>query len=330
MSKREYWVDYVKVFACILVVLGHFFQSMVKANILSDNNLYQWFITTIYYFHVPLFFICSGYLYQRYSCVDDLKSWSKNVRKKLVILGVPYFVFSTITWVLKTNFPEFVNDEIGGLGSTLFLQPISPYWYLYILFFIFVVTPTVKTRKGAGILLGAAITCKCLRILGGNAVFWNIYIVQGVFSNEIWFVLGILLSIIGIERIRRKWTGFALGAVFLILSVLLYQEQNGFIALFMGLLSCAAVVLIALQMNQSKTLDWFSGYTMPIYLMHTLFAAPVRIYLMKFGSNNAAIQVLAGIMMSFIGPIVAMKVLQAIKLDWIVYPGRLLNKGKTA
>lgn len=63
---REKWVDDVKVIACILVVLGHFFQSMTKANILPENNLYGWFNTTIYYFHVPLFFICSGYLYQKY------------------------------------------------------------------------------------------------------------------------------------------------------------------------------------------------------------------------------------------------------------------------
>lgn len=52
---REKWVDYVKVIACVLVVLGHFFQSMVKATIIPDNDLYSWFNKTIYYFHVPLF-----------------------------------------------------------------------------------------------------------------------------------------------------------------------------------------------------------------------------------------------------------------------------------
>jgi hypothetical protein len=37
-AKREIWVDNVKVIACILVVLGHFFQSMTKALILPDTN----------------------------------------------------------------------------------------------------------------------------------------------------------------------------------------------------------------------------------------------------------------------------------------------------
>ena len=82
---REKWVDDVKVIACILVVLGHFFQSMTKANILPENDLYQWFNTTIYYFHVPLFFICSGYLYQKYSKVSDFINWKKNVIKKALV-----------------------------------------------------------------------------------------------------------------------------------------------------------------------------------------------------------------------------------------------------
>ena len=40
-SMRIKWVDYVKVIACMLVVLGHFFQSMTKANIMPLNNLYM-------------------------------------------------------------------------------------------------------------------------------------------------------------------------------------------------------------------------------------------------------------------------------------------------
>ena len=42
---REKWVDDVKVIACILVVLGHFFQSMTKASIMPENDLYKWFRT---------------------------------------------------------------------------------------------------------------------------------------------------------------------------------------------------------------------------------------------------------------------------------------------
>lgn len=166
-KRREIWVDNVKVIACILVVLGHFFQSMTKSNILPANDLYQWFNQTIYYFHVPLFFICSGYLYQKLSRVEDVKTWGRNALKKALNLGVPYFTFSFATWFLKTVFSSATNDEIGGLFDTLFLHPVSPYWYLYALFFIFLITPTFRNKTMAGVGLAIATVLKVLGTIGG-------------------------------------------------------------------------------------------------------------------------------------------------------------------
>lgn len=59
-GQREIWVDNVKVVACVLVALGHFFQSMTQSGVLSANNLYQWLSQTIYYFHVQLFSSAPG------------------------------------------------------------------------------------------------------------------------------------------------------------------------------------------------------------------------------------------------------------------------------
>ena len=105
--RREIWVDNVKVIACILVVLGHFFQSMTKAGVLPASDLYQWFNQTIYYFHVPLFFICSGYLYQKLSVVNDVHSWGKNIFKKALNLGVPYFNIFLCYMVTKDSVCKF-------------------------------------------------------------------------------------------------------------------------------------------------------------------------------------------------------------------------------
>ena len=174
--KRDIWVDNVKVVACVLVVLGHFFQSMVKSDILSNSSFYRWFIDTIYYFHVPLFFICSGYLYQKYASIKSLKAWGTNIAKKLVALGGPYFVFSTVTWVLKRIFADSVNSQLGGLRETLFRHPASPYWYLYVLFFLFVITPTTKNRTKQIIMLLIATLLKILHCLGVFGIVTDVYL----------------------------------------------------------------------------------------------------------------------------------------------------------
>ena len=122
-QEREIWIDRVKLFACILVVLGHFLQSMVKSDFLQGGFMFYWFDRTIYMFHVPLFFICSGYLYQNTSKINTFKSWLNNVIRKFISLGIPYFVFSIITWLSKSVFSSSVNQETDGLLHTLFVVP---------------------------------------------------------------------------------------------------------------------------------------------------------------------------------------------------------------
>lgn len=99
--------------------------------------------------------------------VEDFCSWGKNVLKKALNLDVPYFVFSFATWLLKTVFSSSVNSEIGGLFDTLFLHPTSPYWYLYALFFIFLITPTFRNKTIAVVGLAIAVVLKTLGIIGG-------------------------------------------------------------------------------------------------------------------------------------------------------------------
>ena len=79
--------------------------------------------------------------------------------------------FTTATWVLKKVFSSSVNDQIGGLGDTLFLHPTAPYWYLYALFFIFLVTPTFSSVKVATVGIIVALVAKVLILtgMGGTA-----------------------------------------------------------------------------------------------------------------------------------------------------------------
>ena len=173
MSKRELWIDYTKVIACIFVVLGHFFQSMVVSNVVPSTDLYEWFNQTIYYFHVPLFFICSGYLYQKSNKVKDFESWKRNVWKKLIVLGIPYTAFSSFSWILKVIFSNEVNNKTGGFIQTLLKEPMAPYWYLYILFFMFLIVPNFQDKKQMYIGLSLAISecsVRIIRICAGRYV----------------------------------------------------------------------------------------------------------------------------------------------------------------
>ena len=327
VKTREKWVDDVKVIACILVVLGHFFQSMTKANILPENDLYGWFNTTIYYFHVPLFFICSGYLYQKYSKVNSVGSWYRNVAKKALALGVPYVTFTTATWVLKKVFSSSVNDQIGGLGDTLFFHPTAPYWYLYALFFIFLVTPTFSSAKAAAVGIIISLAAKLLILTGTG---YEIYAVSTFLSNEIWVVLGMSICAFNVQLKDRKVQGTICGLLFIILSNLVYTAEIGSAAISfaMGLLACAAVIMMVAGFEEKfgRGMKLLAKYTMPIFLMHTLFAAPLRSVLMKIGIENAVIHVVLGLGISFSGPIMAAWIMKKTKwLEFFLYPNKIIK-----
>lgn len=328
MGEREKWVDDVKVIACVLVVLGHFFQSMTKADILPENDLYGWFNATIYYFHVPLFFICSGYLYQKYSKLNGIGSWCRNVKKKVLVLGVPYVTFSTATWILKKAFSSSVNNQIGSLCDMLLFHPTSPYWYLYALFFIFLVTPTFNSRKTARVGLAIAAAARILDLNGGS-----VYAVAVVLSNEIWFVLGMSICAFDVSIKGRRIQGVISAAVFTIMSVVIYRTDfySGVLSFAMGMIACIAVILIVSDLEGKfgklgNSIEFLAQYTMPIFLMHTLFAAPMRATLLKIGIGNAAVHIVLGLGISFAGPIIAAWIMKKTRwLEFFLYPNKFIK-----
>ena len=93
--KRIVWIDYLKTFACILVVIGHLIQSLQMSNI--DNypqitGFINWFI---YLFHMPLFFCISGYLYEKNKKDFSWKNYKNFEIKKIINLAVPFPSYTT-------------------------------------------------------------------------------------------------------------------------------------------------------------------------------------------------------------------------------------------
>lgn len=330
-QKRSIWLDNTKVFACILVTLGHFVQSMVKSGFLAPADWEFWFNNTIYYFHVPLFFVCSGYLYQRHSRIRGFDSWKNHVLKKAVNLGIPFLVFSLITWLLKALFSSAVNVGNSGLLEALFLVPAPPYWYMYVLFFLFAIIPTF--RNSLTLLTAFAITVIC-KLTIGFAGKPPVYLLAQLLDNGVWFVGGMALAGTGIlKRCRSGLPGLVLAAVFLVLSLFAWKlPLQQLVPFVMGILGCAATIMIMKPCFSGRKSHpvwaWMAKYTMPVFLMHTIFSAGWRVVLLKLGVTSAPVHILTGLVVSFAGPILAAWIMGKIKgLDFVMYPGKYLRLG---
>lgn len=86
----------------------------------------------------------------------------------------------------------------------------------------------------------------------------------------------------------------------------------------------AVILLVAgLEEKSGKMMDFLAKYTMPIFLMHTLFAAPMRSVLLKLDIGFFMIHVVLGLGISFVGPIIAAWFMKKTKwLEFFLYPNK--------
>ena len=120
------------------------------------------------------------------------------------------------------------------------------------------------------------------------------------------------------------------GVLFVILSIMVYTAEisESEVSFAMGLLACVAVILMVADFEGKfgKGMDFLAKYTMPIFLMHTLFAAPMRSVLLKIGIENAVIHVVLGLGISFVGPIIAAWIMKKTKwLEFFLYPNKVMK-----
>ena len=98
-GNREFWLDVVKGLGIICVVAGHYTFSDARY---------------LYWFHMPLFFIMSGYLFKPVSDRESLRRW---LIKRFHRLLVPYVVFVLLIFLVE----YFTHPTVGrhSLSSLL-------------------------------------------------------------------------------------------------------------------------------------------------------------------------------------------------------------------
>lgn len=138
-------------------------------------------------------------------------------------------------------------------------------------------------------------------------------------------MLGMSVCVFDLRLKGKKLQGTVIGLFFLGLSIVAYMAniRNSAVSLVLGLMACIAVILLIAgsEEKSGKSMGFLAKYTMSIFLMHTLFAAPMRSVLLKMGVTNAAVHVVLGLGVSFAGPIVAAWIMKKTKwLEFFLYP----------
>lgn len=139
-NKNNRLMTLLSIWGIVLVVLGH---SGFEETIIQDklHFLHSW----IYSFHMPLFFLISGFLYSLTNA-DFLKTPTLQfIKKKTIRLLVPYLVLGVILFAIKFAFSGLSHANRSFSVTAFFAMfvntgyPSSTMGYLWYVFTLFVI-----------------------------------------------------------------------------------------------------------------------------------------------------------------------------------------------
>lgn len=142
MERRQYFpaADILRGAAILSVLLYH---GVIEYPI-DLREMYpwcDWLFRMLAAFHMPLFFVLSGFVY---SC----KNYAEYMKKRCLRLALPYFVFAGASIVLHSVAGSLVNGDAGrGEGLANLLLYGADYWFLYSLFLISAAFPLLDRIK---------------------------------------------------------------------------------------------------------------------------------------------------------------------------------------
>jgi fucose 4-O-acetylase-like acetyltransferase len=287
LAQRKDSVDVAKGVAIVLVVYGHALRGLLSADLISNDSIIIITDYIIYTFHMPLFFLISGFFFKS-SSKDGNKT--KFWRKRVKTIVYPYLLWSLIQGgiqiLLSNSSATNGSMDIGTLASIIW-NPISPFWFLYALFFCQVFWFVVSNRIRPDVVVALSL-CAFVALY-----FWaEPQTLQDVayglfyFSAGVWGAQHDLL-----RRLPTRWSaasvlvvaGLALAAGCYALGVPERLPVIAALAMLVAVLSMS----LTLEMNIPKsrfTLFFVlcGQYSMGIYVMHILVIGAVRLVAVRF------------------------------------------------
>lgn len=266
MKKRIEWIDIARGIAIIAVIIGHSLGNYFPGK----------FANFIYAFHMPIFFILSGYLYHQ----QDSK---KLMKKSFLNLVIPYIatvclelciiIFSRIVPnpILAPSrahsIKEFAVSVLYAAGADTqignhHIQAIGALWFLIAMFFgiqLFNQIMKLNIQKN-GLIIKGSLTLLCALIGIFSARYLTLpFAIQPALLSQIFFFFGFIVKK---YQLINKF-----GTLLIIVSMILWlidsqfnlfgfvnaaaqNTQNTWLAILVGMLSSMVVIKFSILLDK--------------------------------------------------------------------------------
>lgn len=144
-TNRNQYLDLVKSFAIICVIIGHCIQygsgtEYLENGTFFDNPLFKF----IYSFHMPLFMLISGYLF---AFSVEKRSWKENIKRKITTLFIPILAWALVSLTINASSEIYYTGEVKTVWEyavSYFYIIISSLWFLWAILYASLIIIFVK------------------------------------------------------------------------------------------------------------------------------------------------------------------------------------------
>jgi fucose 4-O-acetylase-like acetyltransferase len=337
-SGRIGWIDAARGIGILLVVIGHALGGLIDSPIGGGESALRQAFFAIYTFHMPLFLVLSGLM------VPGRVARGRAAFLRSLGPGVvwPYFLWSTVQFGAIMFAGTLVNRPAGEFWITVAHLPwrtVSQFWFLYALFWMHLMAVAILPRGGAGTLLALGVVTKL-----ACAVLPMDVSIRLVANNLAWYALGAVLAgspLVAPARAgiaARPWrAGAAVALAATLIAAALVTARDGALAAEFAvapsptlanfawrlwavpaaLAGVAAVFAVARlpQVAESRWLGMLGQRSMAIFVLHVMFVAGSRIFLLKLPVPHSATALLPVlVVIGVAGPLVVDRLLRPLGL----------------
>jgi fucose 4-O-acetylase-like acetyltransferase len=322
LPAREAWIDVAKGWGILLVVLGHAIRGLQNVQLLPPSGWSHVLDAWIYSFHMPLFFLLSGFFMEK--AVQRPLDRALKDRAKTILW--PYLLWSVLQTLVQIRMSSYTSSSYNWTHLLGILwKPVMQFWFLYVLLLLSLLWLGLR-RLGlpAWSLLVIAWVLHITQNGTGLWAMWDLVRIHGV-----WFaagaMLGIMPKLVGMLRstsLARKCImlgiGFAITSWGAITQTSQLLSSNMLWALPGILASLAMAMSLQENLRLTRALAWIGRLSLEIYLVHTLASATMRAVLLHgFKVQDVTLHLLLALAAGILIPIVIVLISRRFRLRHI-------------
>lgn len=284
LPSRESWIDVAKGWGILLVVLGHALRGLQNVELLPASGWSHALDAWIYSFHMPLFFLLSGFFMEK----AVQRPLDRALKDRAKTLLWPYLLWSVLQTLVQIRMSSYTSSPYNWTHLLGILwKPVMQFWFLYVLLLLSLLWLGLR-RAGVPALGLLAIALLLHLTQNGEGVWamWDLVRIHGV-----WFAVGAVLGIMPqlVERLRSasllvKSSLWGAGFVLTTWGAMTHADDLLVSNILWALPGVLASLALAMSLSESlrltRGLAWIGRLSLEIYLVHTLASATMRAVLL--------------------------------------------------